>query len=141
MSPDDANCVSWGRKLQTRTLFFPRENFSLSLISVQKDCLASLRLADNCLLPSESKKFSLGKKCSSSFVFLPWTKVWHQVGTIILSNYSLFVGFLILCGHLVFSYRHRMFASEPYLTFPFQFFFGTESFPFQFFFGLYFPRT
>ena len=40
-----------------------------------------------------------------------------------LSNYSLFMGFLILYGHLVFSYRHRMFASEPYLTFPFQFFF------------------
>ncbi len=47
---------TWGRKVQTRTLFFPRENFSLSLISVQKDCLASLRSADICPSSLRSRK-------------------------------------------------------------------------------------
>ena len=52
-------------------LFFPWENFSLSLIRLSS--LASLgRQLSFFSTIAESEKFPRGKKSSSSFVFLPW---------------------------------------------------------------------
>ena len=59
---------------------------SLSLISVQKDCLISLRSIRHHSFFStiaESESSSHGMKSSSSFAFSPWTHVCHHGGTII----------------------------------------------------------
>ena len=66
--------VYLARKVQFWTNFYFLDWTFFSLISGQKDCLASLRSADNCpsSLRSRKKKSNLGKKSSSSIVFLAW---------------------------------------------------------------------
>ena len=91
-SPDDDIHVS--RERNCPLGHFPcLGKLSLSLISVQKDCLISLRSIRHHSFFStiaESESSSRGMKSSSSFAFSPWTHVCHHGGTIILSC-SLFV--------------------------------------------------
>ena len=84
-SPDDDIHVSRERNCPLR--HFPcLGKLSLSLISVQKDCLISLRSIRHHSFFStiaESESSSRGMKSSSSFAFSPWTHVCHHGGTII----------------------------------------------------------
>ena len=90
-SPDDDIHVS--RERNCPLGHFPcLGKLSLSLISVQKDCLISLRSIRHHSFFStiaESESSSRGMKSSSSFAFSPWTHVCHHGGTIIPSMYWL----------------------------------------------------
>ena len=72
VSPIDENRIL-GRKVQSRTLFFPWGNFPfLDLRSEGLSSLAALgRQLSFFSTIAESEKFPRGKKSSSSFVFLP----------------------------------------------------------------------
>ena len=87
-SPDDDIHVS--RERNCPLGHFPcLGKLSLSLISVQKDCLISLRSIRHHSFFStiaESESSSRGMKSSSSFAFSPWTHVCHHGGTIILKT-------------------------------------------------------
>ena len=108
-SPDDDIHVS--RERNCPLGHFPcLGKLSLSLISIQKDCLISLRSIRHHSFFStiaESESSSRGMKSSSSFAFSPWTHVCHHGGTIILHYQSLFRP---LCDNSPFAPWHQIFA-------------------------------
>ena len=68
----DANFLSWEGNYNFRRTFF--SSIELFPFLGKKNCLASLRSADKCLLPSESKKFSLGKNVRLHLYSFPGQK-------------------------------------------------------------------
>ena len=96
MYPPMMPIVCLGKESTISDVFLSSRELSLSSVSGQKDCLTSLRCLSSLrsarqplrsvrhlvLLPYDlgKWKFSLGNKNSSSFVFLPWTHVWHHGG-------------------------------------------------------------
>ena len=69
VSSDDAKLLSWEGNYSFRRTFFSSRQLSLSSISGLKDCLASLRSADNCPSSLRSRKVKVVSR-KKKFVFI-----------------------------------------------------------------------